>query len=104
MVIGFENVQSFVTMLVAIFAVVATVWSGVKAIKEAIKPLTDLKERIEDDEKKLDNDNKRLNDLEKSNKLLLKAIDQLIEHEITNNHSDKLKEVQEEIHDYLYDK
>lgn len=97
----FEMIQDFVIVLLAICSFVVAIWGSVKAVREALAPLNTLMERLDEDERRLDRDNRRIKDLEDSNRLLLKAIDQLIEHEITNNHFDKLREVQEEIHDYL---
>lgn len=101
MTIGFEDFQSFVTVLVAISAILATVWGGVNVIKEAMKPLRVLDERVDDVEEKLDRDNRRIQDLEESNRLVLKAIDNLIGHELSGTHQEELRKVQAEIHQYL---
>ena len=102
MLIGFEDIQSFMVVLLSLFAVIATVWGGIKAIKEAMKPLSDITQRLDDDEEKLARDNRRIQDLEESNRLVLEAIDKLIGHEINDNDDTSgLEEVQTKIHAYL---
>lgn len=108
MMIGFEDIQSFMLVLLAIFGVIATSWGAIKAVREALSPFTNLAKRIEQDEKTLNEDRKRIEELEESNRLVLKAIEKLIEHQVLSGKNetstDDLKAVQEEIHEYLRSK
>lgn len=49
-------------------------------------------------------DKERLDDIEASSKLTLRALMQLITHELDGNHVDKLAEVRDAIHDHLIER
>ena len=98
---GIDEVQGFFLVLVAICAAAGTIWGGVKAIKEALRPLTDLMERVDEHSRLLANDHSRLNDLEASSRLMLRAISELIEHEVSGDHIERLEQIQADISDYL---
>lgn len=88
-------------------------------IKEAKKPHDNLEGRIEELEKKVDieykaifadyearfkRDLERLNELEKANNLTMKALLALTRHAETGNNTDKLKQVADELQDYILNK
>lgn len=127
--ISFTEVEMVIGVIIAIFAVSATCWSGVKAIREAISPLSNLfetsKENAHDisqlkqdvaalkqkstdyddyfrkDKKALEKDREELDDLKKATVLLLQAVSELIEHEIHGGHEEELKQTNDKIDDYL---
>lgn len=79
-----------------------------KAYKAVRKPHDDVVARIEKlalEHKHynecLANDHQRLNRYDKDNKLTLRALTQLITHELDGNHIDKLAEVRDDINDHL---
>ena len=78
-----------------------TVWSGIKNYREARKPQNDLRAQVEAHGNMLAKDKERLDELEESNRLMLRAISQLIEHELTGNHDDQLTRVKDDINEYL---
>ena len=92
------------TAAVVALAIVAawnTVWAGFKNFREAKKPSEDLRAQVESHAEMLDRDNRRLRELEDSQRLLLKSMSQLLEHNITGNDVVGLKTVRDEINDYL---
>lgn len=88
-------------VILAVLAAWNTVWTSIKNYREAKRPRDDEKARLDALEKHVDNDNRRLNELEESNRLMLRAISQLIEHEVTGNHDGELRKVQQDINTYL---
>ncbi|MBR1445457.1 MAG: hypothetical protein IJ586_00010 [Alloprevotella sp.] len=95
------NLLTFGVVLLALVATWNTLWTGWKNVREARKPQDDLRAMVESHGKMLAKDKERLDDLEESNRLVLRAISQLIEHELTGNHNKQLTEVKDDINDYL---
>lgn len=52
----------------------------------------------------LDNDNRRLNDVEQSNKIIMRGMMNLMSHEIDGNHTEQLKKSRDEMHEYLIER
>lgn len=75
-----------------------------KIIKEIKKPNEDLKAEVENHGKMLQADNERLKDVEVSNKMILQCLLVIINHDITGNGIDKMKEARDELQDYLINK
>lgn len=88
-------------------------------VKEAKKPTDALENRVEELEKKVNveynalfatyeerfkRDLERLNELEKTNKLMMKALLELTRHAETGNNTAKLKQVADEIQEYILNK
>lgn len=124
-----DDVAMMLGTVIGLLAIVATAWGGIKAIREALAPLRNMTDLVKETAEKvekltktvdklnetvdrhselLDNDNKRLeadrehlDDLEKSNRLVLRGISQLIEHEVHGNNTEKIQATKEAIDDYL---
>lgn len=88
-------------VLLAIVATWNTVWAGVKNLREARKPNDDLRAKVAAHDQMLARDKARLDDGDQMQRLLLRAISQLIEHEVSGNHDEQLKAVQNDINEYL---
>lgn len=95
---GFTITSDQITWLCAFIVAVWGVW---KIIKELRKPNADLKATVEKHSQLLDNDNKRLNDVDASNQMVLKCLLVIINHEITGNGIEKMKEARDELQTYL---
>ena len=80
------------------------VWGVVKIVKELKKPGDDLKATVEAHEEKLNSDNERLKNLEDSNKMILQCLLIIINHDISGNGIDKMKEVRDELQEFLINK
>lgn len=85
-------------------------------VKETKKPTDSLEHRIEELEKKIDveykalfadyevrfkRDLERLNELEKQDKLIMKAMLELLRHAETGNNTEKLRKVADEVQAYI---
>lgn len=128
--ITFTEIESALVVFVAIFAVIATVWGGIRSIKEAISPLTNLisehhdlaatvktidadvaeikgtlkdhDEYFRKDKRQLEKDREDLDSLKKANALVLQGINQLIDHELNGGKNEaELKKTHDNINKYL---
>lgn len=96
-----NNLLTFGVVLLAIVATWNTLWTGIKNYREAKKPQDDLKSQIKNQAAMLNRDNNRLRELEECNKLLLRGLGMLLEHEISGNHVEQLTLVKNEINEFL---
>ncbi len=87
--------------ILAFCGLITALWGVWKIVKEIKKPNEDMKETVDKHSQMLNNDNKRLKEVEGSNQMTLKCLSVIINHEITGNGIDKMKEVREELQNYL---
>ena len=99
-----EQVRDFVIVLAALLAFIVLIGNAVKAFREWRKPADDLQSWRRDVDQKLNRDNDRLNELEKSDRVILRGINAMLSHEINGNSKEKLLESQKEITNYLIDR
>lgn len=85
-------------------ALITALWGIWKIIKELKKPNANLKETVAKHDMLLDNDNRRLKAIEDSNKMILQSLLVIINHEITGNGIEKMKEAREELQEFLINK
>lgn len=87
--------------ILAFCGLITALWGVWKIVKEIKKPNEDMKAMVDKHSRILDNDNNRLKEVESSNQMTLKCLSVIINHEITGNGIDKMKEVREELQNYL---
>lgn len=87
--------------ILAFCGLITALWGVWKIVKEMKKPNEDMKAMVDKHSRILDNDNNRLKEVESSNQMTLKCLSVIINHEITGNGIDKMKEVREELQNYL---
>lgn len=92
------------TQIMGFCALVTALWGIWKIVKEIKKPNDDLKKTVEKHDALLDNDNRRLKEIEDSNKMMLQCLLVMINHNITGNGIDKLKETRDELQEFLIKK
>lgn len=85
-------------------ALVTALWGIWKIIKELKKPNANLKESVAKHDILLDQDNRRLKAIEDSNKMILQSLLVIINHDITGNGIEKMKEAREELQEFLINK
>ena len=83
---------------------VAGLWGLWKIVKEVRKPNDDLKKTVAKHSELLDNDNKRLKEYEESNGMVLQCLLVIINHEITGNGIETMKEARDKLQNYLVNK
>ena len=83
---------------------ITALWGVYKIVKELKKPNEDLKTKVEKHDRLLDDDNERLKDVEQSNKMILQCLLVIINHDITGNGIEKMKNCRDELQEYLINK
>ena len=83
---------------------VAGLWGLWKIVKEVRKPNDDLKKTVAKHGELLDNDDKRLKEYEESNRMVLQCLLVIINHEITGNGIETMKEARDKLQNYLVNK
>ena len=95
--ISFNDIFWFCSFIAALYGI----WKIVKAIR---KPNDDLKETVAKHDDLLDKDNKRLLEIEDSNQMILKCLLVIINHDITGNGIEKMKQARDELQEFLINK
>lgn len=90
--------------IMAFCSFVAALWGVWKIVAELKKPNDDLKAKVERHEDLLVNDNNRLKEVEDSNKMILQCLLVIINHDITGNGIDRLKDTRDALQEYLVNK
>ena len=90
--------------IIGFCALITAIWGVWKIVKELKKPSDDLKEVVAKHDKLLTNDNNRLRDIEESNKMMLQCLLVIINHDITGNGIERMKEARDELQEFLINK
>lgn len=90
--------------IIYICTLVAAVWAVYKIYKEIKKPNDDIKETVKTHEDKIKLEEERLKEQEETNRMILQCMLDLINHEITGNGIDKLKERRDSLQEFLINK
>lgn len=90
--------------ILAFCAFITALWGIWKIVKEVKKPSDDLKETVAKHDALLDNDNKRLKEIEDSNRMILQCLLVIINHDITGNGIEKMKDARDELQEFLINK
>lgn len=90
--------------ILALCTFVASLWGLWKIINEIKKPSDDLKKKVEKHDTLLGNDDERLKEVEESNKMILQSLLVIINHDITGNGIQQLKETRDSLQEYLINK
>lgn len=83
--------------------IVGGIWGILKIIKELRKPNEDMKAEVQKHTELLDKDNRRMKQCEDANQMILKCLLVIINHEITGNGIEKMKETRDMLQDFLVD-
>lgn len=90
--------------ILALCTLVTALWGVWKIVKEMKKPNDDLKKLVEKHDERLKDDNERLREIESSNKRILQCLLVIINHDITGNGLDKMKEARDDLQEFLINK
>ena len=96
-VINTEQIIYICTLIVAI-------WGVYKIYKEVKKPNDDIRSTVKNHDEKLKKEDNRLKEQEETNRMILQCMLDLINHEITGNGIDKLKERRDSLQEFLINK
>ena len=92
------------TQILALCAFITAIWGVYKIVNELKKPNDDLHKEVERHSRLLNTDNERLQDIEESNKMILQTLLVIINHDITGNGIDKMKDTRDKLQEYLIDR
>lgn len=95
------DVRSFFIVVAALVVFMNGILGLAKNIKEISKPNAEMADWRKKTDQRLKEDDKRLNNLEEGNDALCKGMLAMLNHEITGNSIDKLKEAQQDLTEYL---
>lgn len=90
--------------IMGILALVGALYGFYKMVKEIKKPSEDLKQTVKKHDELLNNDNDRLKEIEESNKMMLQSLLVIINHDITGNGIEQLKQTRNDLQEYLINK
>lgn len=90
--------------IMAFCSFIAAIWGVWKIVVELKKPNDDLKAKVERHDDLLVNDNNRLKEVEESSKMILQCLLVIINHDITGNGIDRLKDTRDVLQEYLVNK
>ena len=105
------DVDITIQTILAFFGGITVIAGGMSAIFKLFNPVKELKEQVCEHEQKLANDFERMNaidkilcDVEEYDKVICKSLLVLLNHEITGNGIDKLKEQRDVLEQFLINK
>ena len=106
--VTFEQFVYAVAVALLMVGIYNTVMSAIKTHREEKRrkdaPVNTLETTVKEHEGKLKRDHERLNNLEESNRIIMRALMALMSHEINGNSDDKLKASYDEIQKFLIEK
>lgn len=107
----YEAVATTVIVLMALCTLIILIGNAANVIKQIFQPKNVIESRLNNVEQRLDhvdaclkNDKVNIEGIICDGKLMLRAVCQLITHEIDGNHVGKLCEIRDEIEEYLIEK
>lgn len=99
-----ENIEITFNTILQLFGAIAVLGGGIKIIVSAISPYRDLKERMKKAETKSEGIDQSLKRIEDAQKIQGKALMELLNHIITGNDIDALKEKYDELVEHYISK
>ena len=87
--------------LLAAAAAIVTLSKAWDLLMVKLKPGRDLRNAVSANTDKLDRDKKRLDELDKANTVIFQALYALINHEISGNGDDVLRDARDKLQEYL---
>lgn len=106
-----DNLGVTIQTILAIFGGITCIVGGISSIMKLFNPFKELKTKVEEHDDKLNNDFARMGtfesatkEIEETNKAICKSLLVLMNHEITGNGVDKLKEQRDALEAFLIDK
>lgn len=97
------NIEITFNTILQIFGAIAVIGGGIKIIVTAFSPYRDLKEKVKKQAEKIAGVESSLERIEESQRVQGKALMELLNHIITGNDIEKLKERHDELVDHYID-
>lgn len=96
-----DALMTFLWVAAALIAFVLAIWALVEKIRKARQPALDAAQWRRDTDAKLKRDKERIDSLEDGNRVMMRGQIAMLNHIITGNSIDKLKEAKDEMIKYL---
>lgn len=96
-----ENSVIAVSDILFLCGAVVTIWGAVKVYKEIVAPHNQRKKELEIQKQYLERDNERIKKLEESQTMIYECLLVMLNHQITGNGVEKMKEVRNQMQEYL---
>lgn len=80
------------------------IWGVVKIVKEIRKPQDDLRKQVQENTKQIKDDEVRIHLIEEKDRLILQSLLVIINHDITGNGIEQLKDARNDIQEFLINK
>lgn len=93
-----------VSQILGFCGIITAIWGVYKIYMEIMKPGQELRKKVELHDQFLSNDKQQIQDIQDSNKIMCKCMLVLINHEITGNGIDKMKNMRDELQEFLIEK
>ena len=97
------NIEITYNTILQIFGAIAVIGGGIKIIVTAFSPYRDIKEKVKKQAEKIAGVESSLERIEESQRVQGKALMELLNHIITGNDIEKLKERHDELVDHYID-
>ena len=106
--ITFGQLAGLAALVLVLVGAYNTIMNAVKNYREEKsrkdKPVSSLEAKVNDHEERLGRDDRRINDLEESNRIIMRALMAMLSHEINGNSDEKLRASYDEIQQFLIDR
>ena len=106
--ITFGQLAGLAALVLVLVGAYNTIMSAVKNYREEKsrkdRPVNTLETKVNEHEDKLKADRERLDELENSNRIIMRALMAMLSHEINGNSDDKLRSSYDEIQQFLIDR
>ena len=106
--LSFEQLIGTAAVILLLVGIYNTIMGAIKTAREEKKlknqPVNTLESKVDDHAKKLQNDHERITELEKSNRIIMRALVAVMSHEVNGNSTDKLQKSMEEIQEFLIER
>ena len=97
-----ENLTFNVHDIIILLSLIASIWAVYKIIKELSEPRKALEKQVDTLEKWYKEDHQRTKEMEERQKLILKSLYLLIEHEVTGNGITDFKSIKTDIERIIF--
>ena len=106
--ITFGQLAGLAALVLVLVGAYNTIMSAVKNYREEKsrkdRPVSSLEAKVNDHEERLGGNDRRINDLEESNRIIMRALMAMLSHEINGNSDEKLRASYDEIQQFLIDR
>ena len=106
--ITFGQLAGLAALVLVLVGAYNTIMNAVRNYREEKsrkdKPVSSLEAKVNDHEERLGRDDRRINDLEESNRIIMRALMAMLSHEINGNSDEKLRASYDEIQQFLIDR